>query len=84
MFIYIYFLPCITRMLHASDACLSFLMLHIIPLLLYQTHVVHALTMRYMHVLLYTVYTIARYHVTLASLCLNTKTFLIHENIGST
>jgi len=56
-------------MLHASDACLSFLMLRIIPLLLYQTHVVHALTMRYMHVLLYTVYTIARYHVTLASLC---------------
>jgi len=53
MFTYVYFLPCITRMLHASDTCLSFLMLRIIPLLLYQTHVVHALTMRYMHVLLY-------------------------------
>ena len=39
MFIYFYFLPCITRM--------SFI------LLLYQTHVEHALTMRYMHVLSY-------------------------------
>ena len=46
MFIYVYFLPCITCMLHASDACLSFLMLHIIPLLLYQTHVEHVSTMR--------------------------------------
>ena len=53
MFFYFYFLPCITRMLHASDACLSFLMLHIIILLLYQTHIVHALTKRYTHVLLY-------------------------------
>jgi len=43
MFIYFYFLPCIMRMLHASDACLSF----------FQTHVVHALTMHYTHVLLY-------------------------------
>jgi len=60
-------------MLHASDACLSFLMLRIIFSLPYQTHVVHALTMHYMHVLL-----ITKYHVTLASLCLNTKTFLIH------
>jgi len=41
------------RMLHASNACLSFLMLHIMSLLLYQTHVEHALTMHYMHVLLY-------------------------------
>jgi len=34
-------------MLHASDACLSFLMLCIISLLLHQTHVEHALTMHY-------------------------------------
>jgi len=53
MFIYFYFLPCITCMLHASDACLSFLVLRITSLLLYQTHAEHALTMRYMHVLLY-------------------------------
>jgi len=37
MFIYFYFLPCITRMLHASDACLSFLMLRILSSLLYHT-----------------------------------------------
>ena len=53
MFIYFYFLPCIMRMLHASNACLSFLMLHITSLLLYQTHAEHALTMCYTHVLLY-------------------------------
>jgi len=53
MFIYFYFLPCITRMLHASDACLSFLMLCITSILLYQTHAEHALTMCYMHVLPY-------------------------------
>jgi len=41
------------RMLHASDTCLSFLMLRITSLLLYQTHAEHALTMCYMHVLLY-------------------------------
>ena len=37
MFIYFYFLPCITRMLHASDACLSFLILCILSSLLYHT-----------------------------------------------
>jgi len=53
MFFYFYFLPCITRMLHASDTCLSFLMLCIISLLLHQTHVEHAVIMCYTHVLLY-------------------------------
>ena len=56
MFIYFYYLPCITCMLHASNTCLSFLMLHIISSLLYHTHVVHALTMRYTHVLLFIYY----------------------------
>ena len=37
MFIYFYFPPCITRMLHASDTCLSFLMLRILFSLLYHT-----------------------------------------------
>jgi len=50
-------------MLHASDACLSFLMLRSTSLLLYQTHAEHALTMCYMH--FYYIYTLAKYHVTL-------------------
>ena len=41
---YFYSLPCIMHMLHASDACLSFMMLHIMLSLHCQTHVEHALT----------------------------------------
>jgi len=50
---YFYSLPCITCMLHASDACLSFMMLRIMLSLHCQTHVEHALTICYTHVLLY-------------------------------
>jgi len=39
---------CITHMLHASDACFSY-----IPLLLCWTHVEHVPTMRYAHVSIY-------------------------------
>jgi len=50
---YFYFLPCIMHMLHASEACLAFMMLRIMLSLHCQTHVEHALTMCYTHVLLY-------------------------------
>jgi len=69
MFIYFYFLPCITCMLHASGTCLSFYFF-----------IKHMQNMLWPCVtrMFYHIYTLASYHVILASLCSNTKTFLIH------
>jgi len=67
-------------MLHASNACLSFLMLRITSLLLYQTHAEHALTMRYTHVLPY-IYTLVNYHVTLASVMVRARSHSFRRTI---